>query len=85
MKFKTKIYVRLRAAVDDSAGNAVRAACGKMSDMTFKKLRLGKLIEIDFEADTEEYANEEIEKLCKKFLANEVIEDYEFTVWSEEQ
>ena len=45
------------------------AACGRMSDMTFNKLRLGKLIEIDFEADNEEYANEEIEKLCKKFLS----------------
>ena len=85
MKFKSKVYVRLRAAVDDSAGNAVRAACAKLSDMTFNKLRLGKLIEIDFDADNEEYANEEIEKLCKRFLANEVIEDYEFTVWSEEQ
>ena len=85
MNFKTKIYVRLRAAVDDSAGNAVRAACSKMSDMTFNKLRLGKLIEIDFEAKDEDYANEEIKKLCKRFLANEVIEDYEFKVWSVEQ
>ena len=85
MKFKSKVYVRLRAAVDDSAGNAVRAACAKLSDMTFNKLRLGKLIEIDFDADNEEYANEEMEKLCKRFLANEVIEDYEFTVWSVEQ
>jgi len=85
MKFKTKVYVRLRAAVDDSAGNAVRAACSKMSDMTFNKLRLGKLIEIDFEAKDEDYANEEIKKLCKRFLANEVIEDYEFKVWSVEQ
>ena len=84
MKFKTKIYVRLRAAVDDSAGNAVRAACSRMSDMTFNKLRLGKLIEIDFEAKDEDYANQEIQKLCKRFLANEVIEDFEFTVWSVE-
>jgi phosphoribosylformylglycinamidine synthase PurS subunit len=82
MNFKAKVYIRLRAAVDDSAGNAVRAACGRMSDLKFNKLRLGKLIEIDFEADTEEYANEEIKKLCKRFLANEVIEDYEFSVWS---
>ena len=84
MKFKTKIYVRLRAAVDDSAGNAVRAACSRMSDMTFNKLRLGKLIEIDFEAKDEDYANQEIKTLCKGFLANEVIEDYEFSVWSVE-
>ena len=72
MKFKTKIYVRLRAAVDDSAGNAVKAACSRMSDMTFNKLRLGKLIEIDFEADTEEYANEEIKKL-QNFLSNKLL------------
>ena len=84
MKFKSKVYVRLRAAVDDSAGNAVRAACANMSDMTFNKLRLGKLIEIDFEAKDEDYANEEIKRLCKRFLANEVIEDYEFKVWSVE-
>ena len=63
MKFKAKVYIRLRAAVDDSAGNAVRQACGRLSDLSMQKLRLGKLIEIDFEADTEEYANQEIEKL----------------------
>ena len=47
MKFKAKVYVRLRAAVDDSAGNAVRQACGTLSDLKMEKLRLGKLIEID--------------------------------------
>ena len=52
--------------------------------MTFNKLRLGKLIEIDFDTDNEEYANQEVEKLCKRFLANEVIEDFEFKVWSAE-
>ena len=46
MNFKTKIYVRLRKAVSDSAGNAVMAACGRMSDMKFNRLRLGKLIEL---------------------------------------
>ena len=85
MKFKARVEVRLRKAVSDSAGNAVMAACGRMSDMTFNKLRLGKMIEIDFEADNEEYANKEIKKLSKNFLANEVIEDYEFKVWSVEQ
>ena len=85
MKFKARVEVRLRKAVSDSAGNAVMAACGRMSDMTFNKLRLGKLIEIDFEADNEEYANKEIKKLSKNFLANEVIEDYEYKVWSVEQ
>lgn len=84
MKFKAKVYIRLRAAVDDSAGNAVRYACGRLSDLDISKLRLGKLIEVDFEAKDEEYANQEIESLCKRLFANEVIEDSEYTVWSVE-
>tara|TARA_Y100000991_G_scaffold163789_1_gene125742 strand:+ start:1442 stop:1753 length:312 start_codon:yes stop_codon:yes gene_type:complete len=81
-KYKAKVYIRLRAAVDDSAGNAVRAACGRLSDLKISKLRLGKLIEMDFETENDDYANKEVEKLCSKFLANGVIEDYEFKVWS---
>jgi len=84
MKFKAKIYVRLRAAVDDSAGNAVRQACGRLSDLKMEKLRLGKLIEIDFEAPDKEYAEKEIEMLSDRLFANTVIEDYEWSVKSSE-
>ena len=80
MKFKAKVYVRLRAAVDDSAGNAVRDACGRLSDLKMHKLRLGKLIEIDFEAPDKEYAEKEIEMLSDRLFANVVIEDYEWSV-----
>tara|TARA_Y100000992_G_C21236745_1_gene478531 strand:- start:875 stop:1138 length:264 start_codon:yes stop_codon:yes gene_type:complete len=82
MKFKSKVYIRLRSAVDDSAGNAVRQACGRLSDLSIQKLRLGKLIEVDFEAPDKEHAEKEIEKLSKQFFANTVIEDYEWKVWS---
>jgi len=80
MKFKAKVYIRLRAAVDDSAGNAVRQACGRLSDLEIQKLRLGKLIEIDFEASDKEYAEKEIEMLSNRLFANTVIEDYEWSV-----
>ena len=85
MKFKAKVYVRLRAAVDDSAGNAVRQACGRLSDLKMEKLRLGKLIEIDFEAPDKEYAEKEIEMLSDRLFANAVIEDYEWSVNSNEK
>ena len=82
MKFKAKVYVRLRAAVDDSAGNAVRQACGRLSDLSIQKLRVGKLIEVDFEAPDKEYAEKEIEMLSDRLFANAVIEDYEWSVTS---
>ena len=81
MKFKAKVYVRLRAAVDDSAGNAVRQACGRLSDLDIEKLRLGKLIEIDFDAEDQKYAELEIDRLSDRLFANGVIEDYEYVVW----
>ena len=80
MKFKAKVYIRLRSAVDDSAGNAVRQACGRLSDLKMEKLRLGKLIEVDFEAPDKEYAEKEIEMLSDRLFANAVIEDYEWSV-----
>ena len=70
----------MRAAVDDSAGNAVRQACGRLSDLKMEKLRLGKLIEVDFEAPDKEYAEKEIEMLSDRLFANAVIEDYEWSV-----
>ena len=82
MKFKAKVYVRLRAAVDDSAGNAVRQACGRLSDLDIEKLRLGKLIELNFEAPDETYAEQEIVRLSDRLFSNAVIEDYECNVWS---
>ena len=47
-----------------------------------EKLRLGKLIEIDFEAPDKEYAEKEIEMLSDRLFANAVIEDYEWSVTS---
>jgi phosphoribosylformylglycinamidine synthase len=83
MKFKAKVYIRLRSQVDDSAGNAVRQACGRLSDLSMQKLRLGKLIEIDFEAPDKEYAEKEIETLSNRLFANTVIEDYEWSIWED--
>ena len=83
-EIQIKVYVELRAAVDDSAGNAVRAACAKLSDMTFNKLRLGKTNRDRFRHDNEEYANEKWKNFANDSSLTGV-EDYEFTVWSEEQ
>lgn len=84
MKFKAIVYVSLRAAVDDSAGNAVRAACGRLSDLNISKLRLGKAIDMRFEAPSYEHALSELEKLSSKFLANTVIEDWSFELEEDE-
>ena len=68
----------MRAQVDDSPGNAVRAASGRLSDLDIKKLRLGKVIDLYFEAPDREYAMEQVELLSDRLYANTVIEDWSF-------
>ena len=78
MKFKALVFVRLRSQVDDSAGNAVRDACKRLSELNIKKLRLGKVIDVWLEAETREYAEKELEMLSDRFLANKVMEDWDY-------
>ena len=78
MKFKALVFVRLRSQVDDSAGNAVRDACKRLSDLDIKKLRLGKVVDVWLEAETREYAEKELEMLSDRFLANKVMEDWDY-------
>ena len=78
MKFKALIFIRLRAEVDDSPGNAVRDASRRLSDLDIKKLRLGKVIDLYFEAPDREYAMEQVELLSDRLYANTVIEDWSF-------
>ena len=78
MKFRALVFIRLRSQVDDSPGNAVRDACKRMSELNIKKLRLGKVIDVWLEAETREYAEKELEMLSDRFLANTVMEDWDY-------
>ena len=79
MKFKATVNVKLRGSVSDAAGNAVMnnthmAAPNLKSNL----LRIGKVIDYWFEAEDYETAEKELYKLSDLFLANTVIEDWEY-------
>ena len=79
MKFKAIVLIRLRASVSDAAGNAVRANVSKVCDIKeVSSLRLGKAIDIEFEAPDREYANRELAKVSDLMFANTVIEDWSY-------
>ena len=78
MKFKALVFIRLRSQVDDSPGNAVRDACKRLSELNIKKLRLGKVVDVWLESETREYAEKELEMLSDRFLANKVMEDWNY-------
>ena len=78
MKFKALVFIRLRSQVDDSPGNAVKGACGKLSELDIRKLRLGKVIDIWIEAPDREYAGKQLDLLSDRLFASTVMEDWDF-------
>ena len=86
MRFKALVHVRLRGSVSDAAGNAVmnntkRVAPGLHPHL----LRIGKVIDFWFDAESEEKAREEMDLLSDRLLANTVIEDWEYTLEETEE
>ena len=79
MRFKVKVFIRLRESVSDAAGNAVKANVNRIApDIQVSRLRINKLIELTFEAKDEKTAREQLDLLSDRLFANIVIEDWEY-------
>ena len=81
MRFKALVHVRLRGSVSDAAGNAVMNNTKRIAPrLEPHLLRIGKVIDFWFDAETEEIAREEMDLLSDRMLSNTVIEDWEYTL-----
>lgn len=71
---KTRIHVTLKNGVLDPQGKAIHHALESLGFDGVNDVRQGKLIELDLADGTSEA---EIEEMCRKLLANTVIENFE--------
>ena len=86
MRFKALVHVRLRGSVSDAAGNAVMNNTQRVtSNHQPHLLRIGKVIDFWFDAESEEVARAEMDELSDKLFANTVIEDWEYTLEETEE
>jgi len=79
---KATVVVTLKPEVLDPQGDAVRRALGKLGFEGVKGVRVGKVIEIEFD-DAQAPATdlaERLRKMSDEILANPVIEDFEVKV-----
>jgi len=68
--------VSLRPSVLDPAGEATRAAAGRLGVEGVTRLRIGKAIEVEIEAPDQATAQQRLELLSERLLANPVIENW---------
>ena len=86
MKFKATVYVRLRGSVSDAAGNAVMNNTQRVApSLKSNLLRIGKCIDYWFEAPDRETAEKELYTLSDLFLANTVVEDWDYDLTETEE
>lgn len=78
--YRSKIRVTLRPSILDPQGKAVEHAIGTLGVGVVRDVRMGKYIEMNVDADSEDDARRTTEDVCKKLLANPVMEDFIFEI-----
>lgn len=71
---KTRVHVTLKKGVLDPQGKAIHHALEGLGFTGVRDVRAGKLIELDLDDDVGEA---EVEEMCRRLLANMVIENYQ--------
>ncbi len=73
---KIKVIITLKDGVLDPQGKAIQQTLNGMNFLQVKSVRQGKYFDIEVNETDEEKAKEKVEDMCKKLLANLVIENY---------
>jgi phosphoribosylformylglycinamidine synthase PurS subunit len=76
MLFRAEVTVMLKPVVNDPQGLVVKSGLQQLGFAGVGGVRVGKQIEIEIEAASEEAARQSVNEMCEKLLRNPVIEDY---------
>ena len=74
---KIKVIVTLKNGVLDPQGKAIQQTLNGMGVSSVNEVRQGKFFEVDVNEKDEAKAKIKVEDMCKKLLANLVIENFE--------
>ena len=80
---KLNVKIMPKDGVLDPQGKAIENSLIQLGFKNINNLRQGKIIEIDLNEEKER-AIEIVDDMCKKLLANLIIEDYEIMIDKEE-
>ena len=73
---KIKVIVTLKNGVLDPQGKAIQQTLSGMKFSNVNEVRQGKYFDIEVNEKNDAKAKSQVEEMCKKLLANLVIEDF---------
>jgi len=77
---KAEINITLKRTVADPQGLTIKHALESLGYKELTDVRIGKLVIIKLNFKDKKRAEKEINEMCKKLLANPIIEDYHFKI-----
>jgi phosphoribosylformylglycinamidine synthase len=77
---KARIHVTLKPGVLDPQGKAIEGALKRLGFEAVSEVRQGKVIEMTLAGADESSAGAEVEAMCKKLLANPVMENFSIEI-----
>jgi phosphoribosylformylglycinamidine synthase subunit PurS len=77
---KARVTIRLKPTVLDAQGAVVKSALHSLGFDSVQDVHMGRYIEVDLQAGTDEA---QVEEMCRKLLANPIIEQYSITMTGE--
>jgi phosphoribosylformylglycinamidine synthase subunit PurS len=73
---RVSVLVRPKPGILDPQGEAVQTSLRHLG-FAVDEARVGRLVDLEVEADNEADARELVERMCAELLANPLIESYE--------
>ncbi len=78
--YQVEVRITPRAGLLDPEGNAVQHALTSLEFEGVEDVRVGRLIRLRVQADSETAARDAADAMCRRLLANPVTEDYEIAL-----
>jgi phosphoribosylformylglycinamidine synthase PurS subunit len=80
MAWTARIRVTLKPAVNDPQGLAIAGGLRQLGFVGITSVRAGKFFDIHLDAPDQVTAEAQVAEMCRRLLANPVIEDYTYEV-----
>ena len=76
--YLAKVYITLKPTVNDPQGLTIKGALHNLGFSSVEDVRAGKYIEVKVTEKGITAARHKLDEMCRKLLANPVIESYRF-------
>jgi len=83
--FRASVYVTPKAGILDPQGATIERALPALGFEGVQNIRVGRYVTLDVQGTDPEVVRRDVDDMCRRLLANPIIEDYRFELTALEE